>query len=294
MNTVNVIETTELTKTYGSSRGITGLNLTVGKGEFFGFIGPNGAGKSTTVRTLLGLIFPSSGSAKVLGKDILTQKKEIIAETGYMPSETAFYSGMKVRDIIKLSAELRKKDCRREAEILCERLSLDTGKKADELSLGNKKKVSIVCALQHKPELCILDEPTSGLDPLIQKEFFDILKERNREGATIFFSSHVLSEVKKYCSRAAIIKEGKLAAADSIENLSKTNAKKIILHGISTVPEISNAVPVDSADDHVSFMYSGDIRELLKKIAVLPVNDISITDPDLEEIFMHYYEKDGE
>lgn len=294
MNRMSVIETSELTKTYGNSRGITELDLTVGEGEFFGFIGPNGAGKSTTIRTLLGLIFPDSGSAKVLGKDIITQKKEILADTGYMPSEAAFYSGMKVKDIIKLSAEIRKKDCRKEAEILCERLALDTGKKADELSLGNKKKVSIVCALQHKPKLCILDEPTSGLDPLIQKEFFDILKERNSEGSTIFFSSHVLSEVKKYCTRAAIIKEGKLAALDSIENLSKTNAKKVILHGISTVPEIRGAVTVDSADDHVSFMYSGDIKELMKKVIELPLNDISITDPDLEEIFMHYYEKDGE
>ncbi|MGN1120006.1 MAG: ABC transporter ATP-binding protein, partial [Oscillospiraceae bacterium] len=238
---MGIIETKKLTKYYGKSRGVIDLDLTVNEGEFFGFIGPNGAGKSTTIRTLLGLIYPTSGEAKIFGKDILRDKKEILSDIGYMPSEAIFYNGMKVREIISLSAGMRKADCSAEADRLCERLSLDKNKRAEELSLGNRKKVSIVCALQHKPKLCILDEPTSGLDPLMQKEFFDILRERHSGGATIFLSSHVLSEIQKNCSRAAIIKDGRLIALDSVENLSKTSAKRVTLHGVNSLPESLSA-----------------------------------------------------
>ena len=162
---MDAIKTTSLTKYYGRARGITDMNLTVEQGDFFGFIGPNGAGKSTTIRTLLGLTSPSEGSAQILGMDISRQKEEILSHVGYMPSEASFYRNMRVRDVIGFSAELRRRDCRAEARNLCERLELDVNKKIRELSLGNRKKVSIVCALQHMPEVCILDEPTSGLDP---------------------------------------------------------------------------------------------------------------------------------
>jgi len=211
-----------------------------------------------------------------------------------MPSEATFYNGMKVKDIISLSAKMRKKDCSAEADRLCERLSLDRNKRVEELSLGNRKKVSIVCALQHNPKLCILDEPTSGLDPLMQKEFFDILKERYNSGATIFLSSHVLSEIQKNCSRAAIIKEGKLIALDSVENLSKTSAKRVVLHGVNVVPENISAKSVEQSGDSVSFLYNGNIKDLLGIANNLPIYDMTITEPDLEEIFMHYYEKGGE
>ncbi|MCI7759448.1 MAG: ABC transporter ATP-binding protein [[Eubacterium] saphenum] len=291
---MSIIETKKLTKYYGKSRGIIDLDLTVNEGEFFGFIGPNGAGKSTTIRTLLGLIYPSSGEAKIFGKDIIRDKKEILADIGYMPSEATFYSGMKVREIIALSAKIRKADCSAEADRLCERLTLDKEKRVEELSLGNRKKVSIVCALQHKPRLCILDEPTSGLDPLMQKEFFDILKERHSSGATILFSSHVLSEIQKNCSRAAIIKDGRLIALDSVENLSKTNAKRVTLHGVKTVPETLAAKSAETNGDSVSFLFNGDIKELLNAVNSLPIYDMTITEPSLDEIFMHYYEKGGE
>lgn len=291
---MNIIETKKLTKCYGKNRGIIDLDLTVNEGEFFGFIGPNGAGKSTTIRTLLGLIYPTSGEAKIFGKDIIRDKKEILADIGYMPSEATFYNGIKVKEIIALSAEIRKKDCSAEAEKLCERLTLDKEKRVEELSLGNRKKVSIVCALQHKPRLCILDEPTSGLDPLMQKEFFDILKERHSEGATILFSSHVLSEIQKNCSRAAIIKEGRLIALDSVENLSKTSAKRVTLHGVNTVPETLAAKSAETNGDSVSFLYSGNIKDLLNAANSLPIYDMTITEPTLDEIFMHYYEKGGE
>lgn len=294
MNEMAIIETKELTKSYGKSRGIIELNLSVEDGEFFGFIGPNGAGKSTTIRTLLGLISPTSGEASVFGKDIVKHHTEILSDIGYMASEAMFYSGMRVREIIALSAKMRKKDCSEEAKLLCERLALDTEKRVEELSLGNRKKVAIVCAMQHKPKLYILDEPTSGLDPLMQKEFFDILKESHDDGATIFLSSHVLSEIQRNCSRAAIIKEGKLIVLDSVENLSKSNAKRVTLHGVTQAPPLLEVKSVEATEQSVSFLYSGDIKELLTQVNTLPISDISITEPDLDEIFMHYYQKGGE
>ena len=232
---MNAIETDQLTKYYGTShrrtRGIEQVSLCVEQGEFWGFIGPNGAGKSTTIRTLLGLIRPSGGRAQVLGMDIGKDREKILARTGYLPSEAVFYPGMRVRDVLKFSADLRRKDCRKEAAALCGRLGLDTARKVDELSFGNRKKVAIVCALQHEPELLILDEPTGGPDPLMQREFFEILRERNEKGTTIFLSSHILSEVQRNCTRAAIIREGRIIACDRVEALSRTSAKRVAVHG---------------------------------------------------------------
>lgn len=289
-----IIKTKALTKYYGKHRGIIDLDLEVKEGEFFGFIGPNGAGKSTTIRTLLGLIKKTSGEAEIFSKDIGKYRNEILSDIGYMPSEAVFYNNMKVKDIIKLSADLRKKDCQKQAQILCERLSLDTNKRIDELSLGNRKKVSIVCAMQHKPSLYILDEPTSGLDPLMQKEFFDILSERHKEGATMFLSSHILSEIQKHCTTAAIIKEGRLVAYDTVENLSKSNAKRIQLIGFTDISENQNIKSVEKSENSVSFLYTGKINEFISYASTLPITDITITEPDLDEIFMHYYQKDGE
>ena len=291
---MHVIETKGLTKYYGKSRGIIDLNLSVAEGEFFGFIGPNGAGKSTTIRTLLGLIKKSGGSAEIFGKSIETSKKEILAEVGYLPSEAVFYSGMKVKDVIKLSADLRKKDCRKESEVLCERLGLDTEKRVEELSFGNRKKVAIVCALQHKPRLCVLDEPTGGLDPFMQREFFSILKERNAEGTTIFLSSHILSEIQKNCTRAAIVREGRLIACDSVDSLSKTNAKRIHIEGNADISALKNVRDIQKTDNGISFLFSGDINEFLQFISKFRINDLSISEPDLEEIFMHYYLDGGD
>ena len=286
---MNAVETVSLTKFYGKSRGINEIDLTVSEGDFFGFIGPNGAGKSTTIRILTGLISQTSGTAKIFGKD--TGKTEVLADIGYMPSEANFYHGMKVREVVKYSAELRKRDCTKEAARLCERLELDVNKKISELSLGNRKKVSIVCALQHKPRLCILDEPTSGLDPLMQREFYAILEERNAEGATIFLSSHILSEIQKYCKRAAVIREGRLLVYDRVENLVHTNAKKVTLSGIIELPKLDGIGNVELDGNTVKFLYSGEPRELLNTLAPLQITDVNITEPDLEEIFMHYYKE---
>ena len=289
---MEAIQTQALTKFYGKARGIRELSLQVEQGEFFGFIGPNGAGKSTTIRCLLGLITPTSGSARVLGLDIGADRKEILARIGYLPSEAVFYRGMRVREVLKLSADLRGKNCTREAEALCERLQLDTGKKVEELSFGNRKKVGIVCALQHRPELLILDEPTSGLDPLMQREFFSILQERNREGATVFLSSHILSEIQRNCTRAAIIREGTLLACGSVEELSRTNARRVTLRGSAEVQVLSGIRDCQQTEEGLSFLYSGDMQMLLNALAGGKVEDLTIAEPDLEEVFLHYYEKE--
>ena len=288
------IKTTKLTKYYGKARGIEWLDLTVTQGEFFGFIGPNGAGKSTTIRTLLGLIAPTSGSAMIFEKDVTKEKESILRDIGYLPSEALFYQGMKVKDILKLSADLRKKDCTAESKLLCERLQLDTARKIDEMSFGNRKKVAIVCALQHRPKLLVLDEPTGGLDPLMQKEFFDILRERNKTGATVFLSSHVLSEIQRNCTRAVIIRDGRIIAQGSVDDLSKTSAKRITVHGSIHLENLSGVRDRKDTKDSVSFLYSGDMDSLLRTLSSGQVNDLTITEPDLEEVFLHYYEKDGE
>ena len=291
---MEIIKTTNLTKYYGKSRGIIDLNLTVTQGEFFGFIGPNGAGKSTTIRTLLGLISPTSGNAMIFGKNVAQKKESILQDIGYLPSEALFYPGMKVKDLLKLSADLRKKNCTAESKLLCERLQLDTSRKIDALSFGNRKKVAIVCALQHRPKLLVLDEPTSGLDPLMQKEFFDILRERNKEGTTIFISSHVLSEIQRNCTCAAIIRDGRIIACDSVEILSKTSAKRITVHGIFNLKSLDGIRDRKDSEDSISFLYSGDMDSLLRALSSGQVNDLTITEPDLEEVFLHYYKKDGD
>ena len=289
---MSAISTEKLTKFYGKTPGIRELDLSVKEGEFFGFIGPNGAGKSTTIRTLLGLIHPTSGQASVLGMDIRKENSKILSRTGYLPAEAVFYPGMKVKEVLKLSADLRKKDCSREAASLCSRLDLDPERRVDELSFGNRKKAGIIAALQHKPELLILDEPTSGLDPLMQQEFFSILRERNRQGTTIFLSSHILSEIQKNCSRAAIVRSGRLIACGSVEELAKTNARRVTLRGRIDLKGLEGVRNVRQTDSDMSFLYTGEIPSLLHVLSEGNVTDLSITEPDLEEIFMHYYQQE--
>lgn len=291
---MNAIQLSNLTKYYGKSRGILNLNLDVKEGEFFGFIGPNGAGKSTTIRTLLGLITPSSGQAKIFDETIRKRNPQIRSHIGYLPSEAVFYRGMKVKDLLKLSADLHHKNCSAEREILCRRLQLDVNRKVDELSFGNRKKVAIVSALQHQPKLLILDEPTSGLDPLMQREFFHIIRERNEQGATVFLSSHVLSEIQRNCTRAAIIREGRIIACDRVEALSKTNAKRISVQGQVSLDSLEEIRDLKENDGVFSFLYGGDIHRLLETLSAGTTTDLSISDPDLDEIFLHYYENGGE
>ena len=289
---MNIIETQKLTKYYGKHRGIVDLDLEVKEGDFFGFIGPNGAGKSTTIRLLLGLISPGSGRASIFGMSPEDRRTEILSQVGYLSSDGAYYSHLKVKELLALSARLRNRDCSKEAEILCQRLALDPERKIRELSLGNRKKVGIVCALQHKPKLYIMDEPTSGLDPLMQKEFYDIMKERNEEGATVFLSSHVLSEVSRYCKTAAVISDGQILTQRSVEDLVHTGIKRITLRGLKEELTIAGIKDRQWDGNNLNFLYDGDTRKLLAQLSNINFEDINITDPDLEEIFLHYYRKE--
>ena len=291
---MNAMETRALTKYYGKARGVIGLDLAVGEGEFFGFIGPNGAGKSTTIRCLLGLIRPTSGEASVLGHSIAGDRRALLRQVGYLPSEAMFYPGMRVREVIRYSAQLRGQDCTKEAAALCERLQVQTDKRVEELSLGNRKKVAIVCAMQHKPRLYVLDEPTSGLDPLMQREFFALLRERHAQGATVFLSSHVLSEIQRHCTRAAIIREGRLIACDQVEALAQTGARRVTLHGVCDVPGLAGMKDVQASAEGVSFLYSGEMNALIRALSQLDVRDMTVAEPELEEVFMHYYEEGGD
>lgn len=289
---MNAIETNGLTKYYGKVKGIENVDLTVEEGDFFGFIGPNGAGKSTTIRTLLGLIAPTGGTARVLGRDITKEKIAVLREVGYLPAEASLYGSMRVGDLIAFSASLRDRDCRQEAADLCERLQLDVTRRVAQLSLGNRKKVGIVCALQHRPRLYILDEPTSGLDPLMQQEFYALLTERCKEGATVFLSSHALSEVAKHCRRAAVIRGGRVLVSDRVEKLGQTGVKRVILRGVTAPPALEGIRNVITDTNAVSFLYGGKPAGLLAALAAMPLTDFTVSDPDLEDVFMHFYEKE--
>ena len=292
---MNTIEINNLTKTYGKARGITNVSFDVEEGEIFGFIGPNGAGKSTTIRTLLSLIYPTSGSAKIFGKDCIEFGPEINKEIGYLPSEVFYYDNMKVIDLLNYSASFYKKDCRKRIKELAEIMNLDLNKKIDDLSYGNKKKVGIVQGLLHEPKLIMLDEPTSGLDPLMQQKFFDLLKAENKKGATILFSSHVLSEVQKMCERVAIIKEGKIIKIERISDLKENNYKNFELETLSKIDQnyfnINGVTNLLVKDNSVSFLFKGNINLILQKISVIEIANLWIEEPNLEDVFMHYYEK---
>ncbi len=205
-----IIDIRKLTKNYGKHRGVSDVSFAVEKGEMFGFLGPNGAGKSTTIRAMLGLIKYQEGQIQICGMDAVKQREEILKQVGYMPSEAWFYPRMTIQEVLKLAAEVRGVDCQKEAQKLCDALQVDVHRKISDLSLGNRKKVSIVCAMQHKPNLFVFDEPTSGLDPLMQNTFFELIDGYVRDGATCMLSTHVLSEVRNHCDRVAIMKEGKL------------------------------------------------------------------------------------
>lgn len=292
---MGVIELKGLTKYYGKTRGIENVSFTVEEGEIFGFIGPNGAGKSTTIRTLLSLIYPTSGSALIFGKDAFKYAPEIKKEIGYVPSEVFYYDNMKVIDLLNYSASFYKKDCSKRIKELAELLDLDLNKKIDDLSYGNRKKVGIVQGLLHEPKLLIFDEPTGGLDPLMQQKFFEILEEEKKKGVTIFYSSHILGEVQRLCDRVAIIKEGKIISVEKISILRENSYKKIKLETQTIVtPDFFNMEGVNNLEvkgNNISFLFKGNVNLIIKKLAELNLLNIWIEEPSFEEIFMHYYEK---
>lgn len=290
---MNVIEVSHLTKYYGKARGIDDISFQVNEGEIFGFIGPNGAGKSTTIRLLLSLIHPTSGNASIFGKDCIKFGPKVRQEIGYLPSEVFYYDRMKVIDLLKYSASFYPKDSTARMHKLAETMELELNRRIEDLSYGNRKKVGIVQGLLHRPRLLLLDEPTAGLDPLMQRKFFQLIQEENRNGVTIFFSSHILGEVQRLCSRVAIIKEGKIIEVADIRTLQKNNYKKILVvaddlgEGCFDLPGVTN---LEHHDGTVRFFYKGDINTIMGKIGGIKVSDVTIEEPTLEEIFMHYYE----
>ncbi len=291
---MSIVEVKNLKKYYGSARGIEDVSFTVEPGEIFGFIGPNGAGKSTTIRTLLALIRPTGGSATIFGKDCVRFAPEIAQNVGYLPSEVFYYDGMRVKELLEYSASFYRRDCSRRIAELAERLDLDLKKKIDDLSFGNRKKVGIAQALLHEPKLLILDEPTSGLDPLIQQRFFELLKEENRKGAAVLFSSHVLSEVRKLCDRVAIIREGRIVDMASVGTLQENGYKKVALETRGPVPEgaftLEGVADLAVRDNAVTFIYRGSVNGLTQRLAGLDLENLTVEEPDLEEIFLHYYQ----
>lgn len=273
----NIITIDHLSKSYGRHLALDQLSLTVEKGEIFGFLGSNGAGKSTTIRCLLGLIKYRKGKV-TLFNDRYHSLEESLDHIGYMPSEAMFYPNMTVKQVIDFAAKAHPNhDCKREADRLCKLLEVPLQKKIQDLSLGYRKKVSIVCALQHQPDLLILDEPTSGLDPLMQERFFQIILDAKEKGKTCFLSSHVLSEVKAYCDRVAILKKGKLLAVDRVENIMHSQKKQVTIW---------------KDGQSITKTFEGKLSDLLSDLSEIKPDDLLIEEPSLEDLFMHYYKED--
>jgi beta-exotoxin I transport system ATP-binding protein len=290
---MGIIEVNKLTKYYGKARGIVDVSFNVQEGEIFGFIGPNGAGKSTTIRLLLSLIHPTSGSAKVFDKDVVTNGPVIRRDIGYLPSEVYYYEGMKVKDLLKYSASFYDCDCTQRIKELSELMELEMNRRISDLSYGNKKKVGIVQGLLHSPKLLFLDEPTAGLDPLMQRKFFDLIREENARGVTVFFSSHILGEVQRLCTRVGIIREGKIAEISDIRTLQQNNYKKmhITAQGLNPASfDLPGVTNLQTENSTINFFFKGDINAVLQKISGVQITDLTIEEPTLEEIFMHYYE----
>jgi ABC-2 type transport system ATP-binding protein len=290
-----VIQTSDLTKTYGKERGIEKINLRVEEGEIFGFIGPNGAGKSTTIRVLLNLLFPTSGSAEIMGLDIVKDSKKIRARTGYVPAEANPYPHMSTDEFLRYCASFyRAPNGDRRINDLMDLFEVERKRRITDLSTGNRKKLSIIQSLLHSPALLIVDEPTTGLDPLMQARFFDILKDENQRGMTVFFSSHTLSDVQMLCRRVAIIREGSIMNVEEIEALRKKQLKKVHIESYDIIDKaITGLKGIESSviisDRALEFMYSGNINMLVSALKDRNIADLTIEEPSLEEIFMHYY-----
>jgi ABC-2 type transport system ATP-binding protein len=293
-----VIQIEKLTKSYGEHRGIVDVDLTVEAGEVFGFLGPNGAGKTTTIRVLLDLIRPTRGTARVFGIDTSADPVAIHRRVGYLPGEFTLYDRLTGGQTLEYFGNLRGGVDPAYQQSLIERFELDTTRRFKEYSKGNKQKVGLIAALQHKPELLILDEPTSGLDPLVQQTFFEVLREAKADGRTVFLSSHVLSEAEKSCDRVAIIREGRIVMVDRVDALRDLAAHEVELRFTGPVPTAEfEAIPGVSnvvAQDHVLRMHvAGPIGPVVQAAARHPLADFVSREPSLEETFLAQYGKDA-
>lgn len=296
MDAHTIISVSNLTKYYGSTLGVQNINFIVNPGEIFGFLGPNGAGKTTTIRMLLDLLRPSSGQINIFGREIYKHSLEIRKRCGYVPGNFFAYGNMTGADFLRFVASMRKTEPRLQ-ESLIDRFQLskdDLSQKVKHLSHGTLQKLGIIQAFFHRPDLLILDEPTIGLDPLMQEEFYCLLREIQNDGKTIFFSSHNLPEVEKVCHRIAIIREGQLVALETLEGLKKKKLKRLqftLSRPVSNL-DLPGAHLVDQNDLSYEYLVEGDIRTLLQSLSALPIVDLTFPEPDLEEMFMAYYRRE--
>ncbi len=290
---MSVVSIKNLTKYYGKIRGIEDINLEIQEGEIFGLIGPNGAGKSTTIRTLLSLIYPTSGSAQIFGLDCIKDSAKILKDVGYLPSEVFYYENMKAIDLLKYSASFYQKDCTKRIYSLAKLMELDLNRKIEDLSYGNRKKVGIVQGLCHEPKLIILDEPTGGLDPLMQQTFFNLIRLEKERGATIIFSSHILSEVQKICDRIAFVKEGKIIRINKMSELTNNSYLKVSFKANEDVNvgyfNIEGISSFSLEGNHCRFLFKGPVNKILAVLNKISLSELSIQEPNLEDIFLHYY-----
>ena len=294
-----VIETHDLTKYYGSTRGIEGVDLEVQQGEVFGFLGPNGAGKTTTIRLILDLIRPSSGTAQVFSLDARRDATRVHARTGYMSAELALYDGLTGTEMLQYAANLRGGVDWRFVEGLAERLDCDLSRPIRTLSTGNKHKVGLINALMHQPELLILDEPTSGLDPIMQREFHRMLDEVRAEGRTVFLSSHILPEVEAVCDRVGIIREGRLVTVLQVEALKESALNDLEFHFAAEVPadefaSLPGVREVTAEGTVVRCTVVGSVDAVVKAAARHEVIDLISHERSLEQVFLAYYTGDGD
>ena len=287
----NILEIQNLTKYYGKIRGVENLSLKLEEGEIFGFIGPNGAGKSTTIRSIMNLINKTSGKVLIEDKEFNKDDIETKEKIGYLPSEIYLYDDLTVKEMLDYHEKFYKKDIHKRREELVARLQLDEKKKIEDLSLGNLKKLGIILAFMHEPKILILDEPTSGLDPIMQNVFYDLLKEEKKKGTTIFYSTHILSEVSKICDRVGIIKAGNLIKVEKMEELSQKSLTFVTLTSIQTETIIKDLkVNVISKEENtIRFGNNLPDDELIKKLAQYKIDKILIEEATLEDMFLHYY-----
>lgn len=296
-----VIQTRELTKIYrarsGDTRALDQLTIQVNQGEIFGYLGPNGAGKTTTIRLLLDLIRPTSGSARIFGMDVREHSVEIHRRVGFLPGELSLWKNYTGRQVVQYIGRVRGLRDLKHAHELADRLKLDLGKKVRDYSSGNKRKLGLVVAMMHRPDLLVLDEPTSGLDPLMQQTFNQMMREIRAEGRTVFLSSHVLSEVQAICDRVGILRDGQLKAIESVERLTHVEFRQVKVELREQVPQqvherlrqLNGATDVSVQDNTLQVKLRGDFDPLLRVFNGVYVKDLRVEDPTLEEIFLAFY-----
>ena len=286
-----IIEIKNLTKYYGKTLGIKNLSLSLEEGEIFGFIGPNGAGKSTTIRSIMNLINKTEGEVYINGEEFTKDKIELKKIIGYLPSEIHLYEDLTVKEILDYHESFYKENIHKRRKELVKRLQLDESKKIEDLSLGNTKKVGIVLAFMHNPKILILDEPTSGLDPIMQQIFYELLKEEQEKGTTILYSTHILSEISKICTRVGIIKDGKLLKIETIESLQNKNLTIVTLTS-EEIDKIIKELKVDiklKENNTIKFKNNLEVDKLIKILGKYNIDKLLIEEATLEDIFLHYY-----